>query len=71
MPPEVSLWWNQDSSSQKIVITELGGYIMNCPEAYITELTIATNTGTTTIACCPSYVLSSFLLLVSRKTKPV
>jgi hypothetical protein len=67
LPPQISTWWYNTVSSIAPTVYSLGGYSFVCPSAYSTVFSTA-NSLTTTIGCCPSYVMNLmidlFFLLV-------
>jgi len=57
LPPEAySMWYPNITHWIDTVPTStaLGGYVMNCPEAYTTYMSTSTDSLITTIGCCPS-----------------
>ncbi|KAL2064171.1 hypothetical protein VTL71DRAFT_4665 [Oculimacula yallundae] len=54
LPPEATLWWKQNPSTDLTTRTELGGYKMICPEAYKTVAMSVLDQSSTMVGCCPS-----------------
>ena len=54
LPFEGTMWWNQipRAVGTTSIVSSLGPIV--CPEAYTTAFTLALESATTKVACCPS-----------------
>ena len=59
---EMASWWLEPSS-----VTISLGPIFNCPAAYSTVATSVHSAGVTQVFCCPTYVITIFLLILQKQ----